>query len=114
MSASATAEIIQFPTRTAALAAPGQDVPAQVTPSPEEARLGKALAGLNEALIAQRTAMTAWKSALGDLRTVTNRLGTSLHGYNHSLSRLNDRVATLRADAVKLQTWADDALSRKT
>jgi uncharacterized protein YukE len=57
--------------------------------------------------------MTAWKSALGDLRTVTGRLGDSLRNYNDSLGHLDARVKTLRTEAVKLEAWADDVLAKK-
>ena len=86
---------------------------AQAEPSPAEARLTRALAGLNNAVITQRVAMAAWKAALGDLRTVTGRLGASLRTYNDSLGHLDARVKTLRAEAVKLEAWADDTLAKK-
>ena len=106
---SSTAEIIPFPTRaTAPTPAP---LPA-TDPTPVEARLSRALIGLNDAVIAQRAAMTAWKAALGDLRTVTGRLGGSLRRYSDSLGRLDARVATLRTEAVKLEAWADDAVAK--
>lgn len=118
MPESATAEIIPFPTRPVAPDAtppvvqnPLAAAPAE--PSPAEARLTRALAGLNSAVITQRAAMAAWKAALGDLRTVTGRLGASLRTYNDSLGHLDARVKTLRAEAVKLEAWADDALAKK-
>ena len=86
---------------------------AQAEPSPAEARLTRALAGLNNAVITQRVGMAAWKAALGDLRTVTGRLGASLRTYNDSLGHLDARVKTLRAEAVKLEAWADDTLAKK-
>jgi hypothetical protein len=110
MPESATAEIIPFPPRAVA---PVQTAPAPVEPTPAEARLSRALIGLNDAVIAQRAAMTAWKSALGDLRTVTGRLGSSLRSYHDSLGRLDARVTTLRTEAVKLEAWADDVLTKK-
>ena len=83
---SATAEIIRFPMRAAVpLRAPA----APVAADPANARLARALDNLNEALAGQRAAMAAWKTAIGDLRTVTRRLGTSLRGYNDSLGRLD-------------------------
>jgi hypothetical protein len=106
---SATAEIILFPTRAAAK--PVAKV--QFEPTPAEARLSRALAGLNNAVTTQRAAMAAWKSALGDLRTVTGRLGDSLKTYNDSLGHLDARVQTLRAEAVKLEAWADGVLAKK-
>jgi hypothetical protein len=119
-----TAEIIPFPTRAVApVTADGfaQSTEAQsslvqnpaVEPSAAEARLTRALNGLNSAVTAQRAAMAAWRSALGDLRTVTGRLGASLRSYNDSLGHLDARVSTLRNEAVKLEAWADDVLAKK-
>lgn len=106
----ATAEIIPFPPRTIA---PVQAAPTSPGPTGAEARLSRALIELNNAVIAQRAAMTAWKSALSDLRTVTGRLGNSLRDYHDNLGQLDQRVATLRTETVKLEAWADDVLSKK-
>jgi hypothetical protein len=125
MPESVTAEIIPFPTRAVVAEAapvPGQSAWVQSLvanplaqppdPTPAEARLTRALAGLNNAVMAQRAAMAAWKAALGDLKTVTGRLGASLRSYNDSLGHLDARVNTLRTEAVKLEAWADDALAK--
>ena len=112
MPSSATAMIIAFPGRAATPAAAARAAD-KGTPSPEEARLARALANLNEAVTAQRAAMAVWKSSLGDLRTVTRRLNTSLRSYGDSLSRLDARVATLRGEAAKLELWADEAMTRQ-
>jgi hypothetical protein len=113
MSESASAEIIQFPARVTAPVASGEAGPATRIPTPAEVRLARALTELSEALTSQRVAMAAWKAALGDLRTVTGRLGTSMRSYNDSLGRLDARVKTLRSDAVKLEVWADEILTPK-
>ena len=113
LSESATSQIIAFPAHTAAPEVSLQAAQASAKPRPEEARLTRALAGRNDAVTTQRAAMTAWKVALGDLRTITSRLGDSLRGYNDSLGHLDARVKTLCAGAVKLEAWADDALARK-
>ena len=110
MSELTSAQIIPFPNRTPL---PDAVTEAPAEPSQAEARLSRALNGLNNALTAQRAAMDAWKSALGDLRTVTGRLGASLRSYNDSLGHLDERVKTLRTEAVKLEAWADDALEKK-
>ena len=125
MPESTTAEIIAFPLRADAPSpadTSGQSmaqkvlgqtpVPAAV-PGAAEDRLARALTGLNNAVITQRAAMAAWRSALGDLRTVTGRLGASLRSYNDSLGNLDARVNRLRTEAVKLETWADDVLTKK-
>ena len=125
MSESTSAEIIPFPSRavpplTEAALAPVTPLahsaaaqPATAEPNAAEARLTRALNGLNNAVTAQRAAMAAWRSALGDLRTVTGRLGASLRSYNDSLGHLDARVNTLRTEAVKLEAWADDVLAKK-
>jgi hypothetical protein len=120
MTESATAEIIPFPSRPIEAAAANTPVPSQPAGPPsqrsevmEETRLTRALANLNDALTAQRAAVAAWKSSLGELGIVTGRLGVSLRGYNESLGHLNGRVATLREEAVKLEAWADGAMTQK-
>jgi chromosome segregation ATPase len=98
-----TAEIIPFPS-------PAGTRCAIITVSPpEHERLVRALATLDDALNAQREAMAAWKGSLNDLRLVTGRLGTSLYRYNESLEQLDSRVGALRANATKLETWAESA-----
>ncbi len=115
MSESATAQIIPFPARPGPLVAAAATPPAPaVEQSAAEARLSRALAGLNNAVTTQRAAMAAWKAALGDLRTVTGRLGASLRTYNESLGHLDARVSTLRSEALKLEAWADDAMAKKS
>ncbi len=108
MPESASAQIISFPARTMA-----PTVTVDVEPAQAEARLTRALNGLNNAVTAQRAAMNAWKSALGDLRTVTGRLGDSLRTYNETLGHLDARVQTLRTEAVKLEAWADGVIAGK-
>jgi len=118
MSESTTAQIIMFPTRALAseTAAPQARTPLARTPAEPteaEARLSRALIGLNDAVTAQRAAIAAWKSSLGELSTATGRLGSSLRSYNDSLGQLDARVKTLRTEAVKLEAWADDVLARE-
>jgi hypothetical protein len=112
MSESSTAEIIQFPSRPNTPSATSLE-PARSEPTAEEARLARALAGLNDALTAQRAAVAAWRASLGALSTATGRLGASLRGYNDTLGQLDARVTTLRAEAVKLEAWADDAIAKE-
>jgi hypothetical protein len=113
MSVSTTAQIIMFPTRALASETVAPVVRAQPEPTEAEARLTRALIGLNEAVTAQRAAIAAWKSSLGDLSTATGRLGSSLRSYNDSLGQLDARVKTLRTEAVKLEAWADDVIARE-
>jgi hypothetical protein len=113
MSESTTAQIIMFPTRALASVMAAPVARAQTEPTEAEARLTRALIGLNEAVTAQRAAIAAWRSSLGDLSTATGRLGSSLRSYNDSLGQLDARVKTLRTEAVKLEAWADDVIARE-
>jgi len=99
-----SAAIIPFPARPNP---PSAVVPSQTKPPPGEVRLAHALAGLNDAVTAQRAAVAAWKSSLSDLSSATGRLGASLRGYNDTLGKLDARVATLRGEAKKLEAWSD-------
>jgi hypothetical protein len=113
MSESTTAQIIMFPTRELASETAAPLAQAQTEPTEAEARLTRALIGLNDAVTAQRVAIAAWKSSLGELSAATGRLGSSLRSYNDSLGQLDARVKTLRTEAVKLEAWADDVLARE-
>lgn len=110
MSEPASAEIIHFPVR---VVTPQPAEIARPEPTASEIRLHDALVGLNNAVIAQRAAIEAWREALGNLRTVTGQLGSSLRGYHDSLGRLNTRVGHLRTEAVKLEAWADEVVTSK-
>ncbi|MSP00492.1 MAG: hypothetical protein EXR07_05495 [Acetobacteraceae bacterium] len=109
----ATAEIIQFPARVATPGPPAHPGEAMGEPDQSDIRLDRALADLNDALIAQQAVLAAWKSALSDLLTGTRRLGASLHGYNDSLGHLDTSVHALRREALKLEAWAGDTLTKK-
>lgn len=113
MSESTTAQIIIFPGRTLASETAAPVARTRSEPTEAEARLSRALVGLNEAVTAQRAAIAAWKSSLGDLSAATGRLGTSLRSYSDSLGQLDARVKTLRTEAVKLETWADDVIAKQ-
>ena len=113
MSESTTAQIILFPTRALASETAAAQTRKQTEPTEAEARLSRALIGLNEAVTAQRAAVAAWKSSLGELSTATGRLGSSLRSYNDSLGQLDARVKTLRTEAVKLEAWADGVLAHE-
>jgi hypothetical protein len=73
-------------------------------------RLRRALAGLDNAIAGQRTAVATWRGALTDLSTVVSSLGDSLHRYHGSLDTLNSRVAGLHTQAVQLERIADAAM----
>jgi hypothetical protein len=105
--------IIAFPDRSVAPRRDKVADPATAEAISPEARLARALAGLNEAVNTQREAITAWRAALGDLQTVTGRLGESLRTYHDNLGNLSSRVARLRTESVKLATWADGVLANE-
>ncbi len=107
------AEIISFPGRGAAPASSTPQTRTRSDATQAEARLTRALADLDNALTAQRAAVAAWKSSLVDLSSSTGRLGSSLRDYHDSLGHLSARVDTLRAESVKLESWADNVLARK-
>ena len=86
-----SADIIQFPTRT---------------PDPA-LRLRTALVALDAAVRQQREAAATWRSAIGDLRTTMNSLGTSLHTYRDSVDALGTKVETLTQTARRLQADAE-------
>lgn len=113
MPESSTAEIIQFPSPPNAPMAATPLAPAKPEPTPAEARLARALAGLNDALTVQRAAVAAWKASLAELSPATGRLGASLRGYHDSLGQLDSRVTALRTEAVKLEAWADDVIAKE-
>jgi ABC-type transporter Mla subunit MlaD len=94
-----TAVIIPFPTRAARSTEDGQD------------RLRRALEGLDRALADQRSAIAAWRGAIGELNTVVSGLGGSLQRYHGSLDSLATRVDGLRAQAMQLECVADAALT---
>ena len=92
-----TAAIIPFP------------MPAKAeVPRPED-RLSRALQALNDALAEQQAALTAWRSALGDLKTSTASLDGSLQRYRNNLGSLSTSVSSLQTQARALEQWADNA-----
>jgi hypothetical protein len=104
----ATAEIIPFPVRTEL---PPADQPAAPAPDAQE-RLTRALATLDAALAEQRAAMAGWRASLDDLRKATTGLGLSMQRYHRTLGKLGSDVTELHAQAVRLERWADDAMTQ--
>ena len=96
---SRSARIIQFPAR-----------PKPAAPAPED-RLAKALEALNTAMADQRTAMTAWRGVLAELKTSATSLEDSLQRYRSSLRTLGASVSSLHAKARSLEQWADGVAS---
>jgi uncharacterized coiled-coil protein SlyX len=72
-----------------------------------QARLAQALDALNAALVEQRTAMAAWRAALGELKDSTIGLANSLEQYRANLAALGRSVSSLKAQAKALQAWAE-------
>jgi hypothetical protein len=106
-----TAEIIAFPTRPP-MPAPQETGQAQVQGQAQghaegHDRLVRALDALNAALAEQRSAITAWRSAMADLTTSTSGLGDSLGRYRTNLTNLGWGVSSLRAQANVLRAWAE-------
>lgn len=99
---SATAQIIPFPLQRPASAPMRDD---------GQERLRRALKGLDEALVSQRTALAAWRSQLCELATMVSGLGNSLQRYRGNLDNLDTRVAGLHAQAVQLERTADTMLA---
>ena len=93
-----TAEIIPFPLRKA----PEAD---------GNARLRRALVGLDEALASQRAALAEWRGALKELGGVVSGLGQGLRRYHSSLDTVSARVGQLHTQAVQLERTADAALA---
>ena len=89
-----TAEIVPFP--------------GPARPPPQQ-RLVRALTGLEEALAAQRAAVTEWRASLARLQVATGRLGGSLTAFHAGLTRLDAQTARLNGEARHLQAWADRA-----
>lgn len=88
--------------------------PHTVPHSAEADRLARAVAGLSQALTEQRAAVTAWRDALGTLKTSTAGLQKSLTRYQGKLQSLSDNVAALRTQAQSLGQWADNVTSPKS
>jgi len=103
MSDRLSAEIIAFPRRPAR---PADIPPAPLAADPAE-RLRKALAALDAAVTAQRTAVADWRMALAGLRGSMGELGQSMRGYHDSLGRLGEKVETLGASARGLAARAE-------
>jgi hypothetical protein len=99
------AEIIPFPVRPQ----PEKLVPEEVRP---EVRLARALESLNAAVAEQKTALAAWRGALGALQASTSGLGQSLQRYHTSLGTLGGQVRALHDQAVTMEQWADGVLAQ--
>lgn len=118
MSDEASAEIIPFRPRKPAVTIPpalgsGGTLQSEA-PNEAQVRLVRALQSLDAALAEQRAAVSAWRGALGQLRTTVHGLSKSVQSYRGSLETLDAKVTSLRGEAQRLEQWADDAIVRST
>jgi len=93
-----TAEIIPFPTNR--MEQLGRE------------RLARALAKLQVAAAEQETAVAAWRSELDRLCDGVGTLADSFEAYGAHLESARRGVDAVNAQARRLETWADGALSR--
>lgn len=94
------AEIIPFPVR-----------PAVAEPPDANARLARALRGLEAALVEQRAAVATWRASLATLQASVHGVGEGLQRYHGSLDRLQTDVSVLNGQATRLEQWADSMLA---
>lgn len=104
----ASADIIAFPRAPSPPAAP---VIRPETTDQASARLQRAIAELDAALITQRMAVQSWKRAIGDLQGTVHGLGTSLRDYNAVLDGVGTRISALSGEAKRLETWSAGTLA---
>lgn len=94
------AEIIPFPLR-----------PAVAEPPDANARLLRALSGLEAALAEQREAIATWRVSLAALQASVHGVGEGLQNYRFTLDRLQTDVSALNGHASRLDQWADSVLA---
>ncbi len=77
-----------------------------------QARLARALASLDAALLEQQSAMDAFRLALGDLDRAVSGLEAGLVRYGDELTCLNHDIDRLGIEARALESWAYEAVAR--
>ncbi len=87
--------------------------PTPVTAASEQQRLRRALADLQTALNDQKRALSDWRFAMTELGIGVAGLGQALGCYQESLGSVETKLKGLREEAVKLECWADEALTRE-
>lgn len=87
--------------------------PTPATAATEQQRLRRALADLQTALADQKRALSDWRFAMTELGIGVAGLNQALGCYQDSLGSVETKLAGLREEAVKLECWADEALSRE-
>lgn len=60
-------------------------------------------------MVEQRTALAAWRGALGELKATTSGLDASLQRYTTNLRSLGGSVSALHVKARELEKWAEGA-----
>jgi hypothetical protein len=76
-----------------------------------QARLVRALASLDQAMVARRTAIAGWRELPAHLLGTMQGLGHSLDADRGKLDDLAEDVGTVNRHARQLETWADDVLA---
>jgi len=85
--------------------------PAPATRTTDQERLRVALADLQTALTEQKKALSDWRFAMTELGIGVAGLGQALGSYQNSLADVEHHLGDLRTEAVKLESWADQALN---
>jgi septal ring factor EnvC (AmiA/AmiB activator) len=103
-----TAEIIPFPTRCL----PTERVALERVSEDGQQRLQAALTKLDAALAEQKEAVAVWRASLGELGTAVSSLGGSLSRYQDGLGALRTNLDGAKAEANRLETWADVVIAK--
>jgi chromosome segregation ATPase len=85
--------------------------PTPATRNTDQERLRLALAELQSALTEQKKALSDWRFAMAELGIGVAGLGQALGAYQNSLADVEHHLGDLRAEAVRLESWADQALN---
>jgi hypothetical protein len=100
------ANVIPFPRPQGARPAMTPAAPMPVADHAGQARLALALADLRDALDEQRRVLGEWRYAMTELSIGVVGLGYSLESYQNSLSGVQTKLKSLRAESDRLQSWA--------
>jgi flagellar biosynthesis chaperone FliJ len=87
--------------------------PTPATAASEQQRLRRALTDLQTALADQKRALSDWRFAMTELGIGVAGLNQALGSYQNSLGSVETKLKGLREEAVKLECWADEALTRE-
>ena len=108
-----SATIIPFPKATPAPLEPATQEPViqETVQSAGQERLAQALDTLQAALDEQQAAIRDWRFAMAELGIGVVGLSHSLTAYQENLGTVAGRIETLHAESVRLEGWADAALT---